>query len=70
MPFCTGERVWKIRLYGTDGLSRGLIELAGYERDEDGSEHFVRYLNRSWPGQPRAQHFETLYEWEDDTDPL
>lgn len=69
MPFDEGERVWKLQLLGTDGLSRGLLRIAGYKRDLDGNEEFVLYIDPRWPGKPRAQHFETLYDQGDGINP-
>jgi biotin operon repressor len=64
MPYDSGNECWKVRLLGLDGHSRGLLKLAQKGHDQDGEENWEDCGKRRWPGKPRPQHFETLYQWD------
>lgn len=64
MPFDDGNSCWKMRLFGRDGHSRGLLVLARLGYDRNGEEEWEPFGNRTWPGRPREQQFETLYQWD------
>lgn len=63
MPYDSGNECWKTQLLDKNGVPKGLLVLARKRYDSDGEEFWETFGDRSWPGKPRAQHFETLYRW-------
>jgi len=63
MPYDEAERTWKIRIYGPDGKSQGLIEPGYFRKTNHGEEEFRRYeWFRTWFGKAQGTYTEILYQ--------
>ena len=69
MPYDEAERTWKIRIFGPDGKSEGLVEPGYFQKSRDGEEEFIQFKwFRIWRGNPQSPCTEILYrqEWQDE----
>ncbi|MFM9996709.1 MAG: hypothetical protein ACKVU4_13030 [Phycisphaerales bacterium] len=62
MPYDSAEEIWKIHVYTQDGQPAGFFEPENWLKARThGDIPLDPQRHRTWPGRPRAQHFEVLY---------
>lgn len=69
MPYDEAERTWKIRIFGPDDKSEGLVEPGYFQKSHHGEEEFIQFKwFRTWRGKSQSPCTEVLYrqEWQDE----